>query len=127
MASAERSITDVLQNIIGDIQDIVRSEVRLAKSELTAELDKLKAAAPLLATGGVIALLALIFLVWTILYVLAIVLPMWAAALTVTVLLALVGSITLATGLKLLRRVSPPERTLETVKENVQWAKQQIK
>ena len=127
MASPERSITDVLQNIIGDIQDIVRSEVRLAKSELTAELDKVKSAAPLLIAGGIVALMALIFLVWTIIYALAIVLPMWAAALTVTVLLAVIGSVTLATGLKHLRHVGPPERTLESVKENVQWAKRQLK
>lgn len=127
MAAGDRSITDVLQNIIGDIQDIVRSEVRLAKSELTIELKKLKAAAPLLAVGGVISLLAVLFLVWTLIYALAIVLPMWAAALTMTVLLAIFGSITLAVGLKQLRQVAPPERTLETVKENVQWAKQQMK
>ena len=125
--AVERSITDVLQNIIGDIQDIIRSEVRLARSELMAELNKMKAAAPLLVAGGVIALLAVLFLVWTILYALAIVLPMWAAALIVAVILAGMGGITLAAGLKQLRQVTPPERTIASVKENVQWAKQQIK
>lgn len=127
MASAERSITDVLQNIIGDVQDIIRSEVRLARSELIGELEKVKSAAPLLVAGGIIALMALIFLTWTIIYVLAIVLPMWAAALTVTVLLGIVGSVTLAIGLKQLRQVAPPERTIETVKENLQWARQQVR
>lgn len=126
MAAGERSITDVLQDIVGNVQDIVRSEVRLAKSEIATELDKVKTAAPMLIVGGVTALLALLFLMWTIVYALAFVVPMWAAALIVTALLALVGGVATASGVKQLRRVNPPERTIKSVKENVQWAKQQV-
>ncbi len=127
MAIGERSITDVLQDIIGNVQDIVRSEVRLAKSELLDELVKVKAAAPLLIVGAVTGVLATLFLMWAIVYALALVLPIWAAALVVTALLAVVGSATLMAGLKTLRRVNPPERTIASMKENVQWAKQQVK
>jgi uncharacterized integral membrane protein len=127
MAVGERSITDVLQDILGNVQDIVRSEVRLAKSEMVVELTKVKAAAPMLVAGSVAGLLAVLFLVWTIVYALAFVVPMWAAALIVAALLAIVGGMTLTAGLKLLKRVNPPERTIASVKENVQWAKQQVK
>ncbi len=127
MAPGERSITDVVQGIIGDVQEIVRSEVRLARSEIVTELDKLKAAAPLLIAGGAVAVLALLFLIWTIVFALAVVLPMWAAALIVTALLAVMGGITTTAGVKKLRQINPPERTIATVKENVQWAKQQVK
>ncbi len=127
MATGERSISDVLQDIVGNVQDIVRSEVRLAKSELTAELIKVKAAAPMLIVGGVTALLAALFLAWAAVYALAVVLPMWAAALIVMALLAIIGGVALSAGLKILQRVNPPERTIASMKENVQWAKQQVK
>ncbi len=128
MSAAERSIADVLQDIVRNVQDIVRSEVRLAKSELLDELAKVKAAAPLLIFGGVASLLAALFLIWTVVYALALVLPMWAAALIVTAMLAIAGGLTISAALKKLRKVDPkPERTIASVKENVQWAKQQVK
>lgn len=127
MAVGERSITDVLQDILGNVQDIVRSEVRLVKSELLDELAKLKAAAPLLVVGAVTALMATLFLMWTAVYALALVVPMWAAVLIVAVLLAVVGGTTLSVGIKRLTKIYPPKRTIASMKENVQWAKQQIK
>lgn len=127
MAVGERSITDVLQDILGNVQDIVRSEVRLAKGELLDELAKLKAAAPLLIVGAVTGILATLFLMWTAVYALALVLPMWAAVLIVAVLLAAVGGATLSAGIKRLTKIDPPKRTIASMKENVQWAKQQIK
>lgn len=128
MAVAERSLSDVFQDIVGNVQSIVRSEVRLAKSELLDEFVKFKAAAPLLIFGAVASLLAALFLAWTATYALALLLPIWAAALIVAALLGAAGGLTLATGLKRLRLIDPkPERTIASVKENVQWAKQQIK
>lgn len=126
MALGERSISDVLQDIVGNVQAIVRSEVRLARSEIVTELDKVKAAAPMLIVGSVTALLALLFLAWTVVYALSFVVPMWAAALIVTVLLAIIGGIAITAGIAKLRQVNPPERTIKSVKENVQWAKQQV-
>lgn len=128
MGTPDRSITEVLQDILNNVQNIIRAEVILAKSEVMDEIAKVKAAAPLLIVGGATALLATLFLIWTIVYLLALVLPLWAAALIVTAVLAAVGGATLSSGIKQLRRVDPkPERTIATVKENVQWAKQQIK
>ena len=123
----ERSIADVLQDIVGDVQDIVRSEVRLAKAELGNELTKVKAAAPLMLVGVASGLLAGLFLAWTAFYALALVIPKWGAALCVAFVLGVVGIIAGTASLNLLIRVEPPERTIASVKENVQWAKQQVK
>jgi uncharacterized membrane protein YqjE len=127
MAAPGRSISDVLQDIVGNIQDIVRSEVRLAKSELRDESVKVKAAAPLLVVGAVGGLLAAFFLAWAGFYALSLVLPMWAAALIVAGVLALIGGLTASAGVKALKKVHPPQHTIASVKENVQWAKQQVK
>lgn len=127
MATEARSIADVLQDIVGNVQEIVRSELRLAKSELQDELTKIKAAAPLLLIAVGAALLAGFFLAWTAFYALALVLPMWAAALVVAVTFGLIGVIAMTAGMGVLLRVRPPEQTINSVKENVQWAKQQVK
>ena len=127
MAAQERSIADVLQDILRNIQEIVRSEVRLAKSELGDEFTKVKASAPLLVVGAVAGLLAAFFLAWAAFYALALVLPQWGAALIVAGVLAIVGGITMSAAGKALQRVQRPEQTIASVKENVQWAKQQIK
>jgi len=127
MATQERSISDVLQDIVGNIQEIIRSEVRLAKGELRDESIKVKAAAPLLVIGAVGGLLAAFFLAWAGFYALSLIVPMWAAALIVAAVLGLVGGLTVAAGMKALHRVNPPQHTIASVKENVQWVQQQVK
>lgn len=127
MATQGRSITDVFQDIVGNVQEIVRSEVRLAKSELRDEMAKIKASAPSLVVGAVAGLLATFFLAWAAFYALSIAIPMWAAALVVAGLLAIIAGAAGSAGIKILRRVRPPVQTIASVKENVQWAKQQVK
>ena len=127
MATQERSIADVLQDILRNIQEIVRSEVRLARSELRDEFAKVKASAPLLVVGSAAGFLAAFFLAWAAFYALTIVVATWAAALIVAGVLAIVGGTTIAAGVKALQRVHPPQQTIASVKENVQWAKQQVK
>jgi hypothetical protein len=52
----------------------------------------------------------------------------WLAALMVGVVLAITAAILVSTGKKALKRISPvPEKTVQTVKENVQWSKDQIR
>jgi len=128
MAVGERSITAVLQDIVGNIQEIMRSEVRLAKTEIRDELVKAKGAAIFLSVGAVAGVAAAVFLLWTIVFALALVLPMWASSLIVTGVLALVAGGTLMVGVRHLKKVVPkPQRTIDSVKENLQWARHQVK
>ena len=128
MATNDRPLSTVLQDIIQNIQDIVRSEVRLAKSEIRDELSKAKAAGLLLGTGALCGTFAMLFLLFTIVYALAMVMPQWAAALIVAVALALSAWVILNAGLNRLREVHPtPEKTIRSLKEDVEWAKQQTK
>jgi uncharacterized membrane protein YqjE len=128
MALLDRSLTEVLQNIIRNVQEIVRSEVRLAKTEIIEEATKAKSAALVFSIGAVAAVFATLFLLLMILFALIRVMPDWAAALTVGGVLAIAASILLSAGVKRFKDVHPtPERTVETIKENVEWAKQHSK
>ena len=123
-----RSIADVLQDILTNVQTIIRSEVRLAKTEITEEATKAGRAAGMLAGGAVAALFTVWLFLLTVVLALATVIPMWSAALLVFVIMAAVTTVLLNAGKKRMKTVhAKPEKTIETVKENVQWAKSQAK
>ena len=92
MSAVGRSFSDILQSIVRNVQEIVRSEVRLAKIEIREEAVKAKSASLFLGTGAVIAIFAILFLLLTIIYALALVIPIWAAALIVGAALAVTAS-----------------------------------
>ena len=123
----ERSVPEVLHDIVSNIQEIARSEFRLAKSEIKEQVSKAAEPAATLAMGIVLAMYAFGFMLLTIVYVLATVVSAWLAALLVTAVVAVVALVLVTAGKDRLKRVKPPEKTIETLKENVEWAKTQIK
>jgi len=123
-----RSIADVLQDIIANVQTIIRSEVRLAKTEITEEATKAGRAASMMAGGAVAALFTVWLLLLTIVFALATVIPIWSAALLVCVLMGVVTAVLLVAGKKRFSTVhATPEKTIESVKENVEWVKNQTR
>jgi hypothetical protein len=123
-----RSLSDVLRSIVDNVQDIVRSELRLAKTEIGVELAKAKQAGVLLGTGAACGFFAVLFALLAVVFGLGNVVPMWTAALIVAAALGIVGGCMYSAGRKRLRGVHAlPERAVETARENIQWAKQQIK
>jgi uncharacterized membrane protein YqjE len=128
MAAGDRSLSDVFQDIIRNVQEIVRSEVRLAKTEIREEAARAKSPTLLLGAGVVTAIFAMLFLLLMIVYALALVMPSWEAALIVGAVLAVVASVILTAAIGRFKQIHPiPERTVETIKENVEWAKQHTK
>jgi len=128
MATTDRSVADVLQDIIRNIQDIVRSEVRLAKTEVREEVSKARDASVLIGVGALSGIFSVFFLLFSIVYALSRVMPDWAAALIVAVALAIAAAVLLSTGAERFKHVQPaPDKTIESLKENVEWAKRQVK
>ena len=126
--AADRSVSDVLQDIVRNVQDILRSEVRLAKAEIRQEATKAASSALWVTFGLVGVLSAWMFLLWTAAYALSTILPMWAATLVIAVAMAAVGGALIAAGFRRFARVTPmPERTIESLKENFEWMKQPTK
>jgi uncharacterized membrane protein YqjE len=124
MASAERSFSTVLRDIVANVQDIIRAEVRLAKTEATEELGKLGSASILLAVGVLMLTFSVLFMLLAIVYALSVTLPAWAAALIVAVGVGVIAALCCGLGVKRIKAVRAAPKTTATVKENVEWAKQ---
>ncbi|MGH9584712.1 MAG: phage holin family protein [Bryobacteraceae bacterium] len=124
----ERPIGAILQDMFGDLSAIVRSEVKLAKSELKSDAVELLRVAPLFAIGGVMGLFALGYLLTAALLALAIVIPAWAASLVIFAFAAIVGATAVSAAKARLRVVNlKPEKTMQTLKENAEWLKTQTR
>lgn len=123
----ERSITQILQDIGTNIQQIIRSEMLLARTEVKQEAVQAAQGARPLIGGGIAALYGAGFLLLACVFALEIVVDAWAAALIVGGGVAIIGAIMIKVGLNRLRAVNPtPERTIASIKENVQWAKNKV-
>jgi uncharacterized membrane protein YqjE len=126
--SGERPFSDIVSDIVAHSQEIVRSEVRLAKAEIKQEASKAARASTMLVAGALLGVIALGFFLWTAVYALALVMPFWAAALIVALVLAIVAGALASMGWAKIRQVNPqPEKAKQEVKEDVQWLKQQTK
>jgi hypothetical protein len=124
----DRSVSDVLQDILGNLQDIVRSEVRLAKAEFKTEAGHAARSARPLIAGAVLCLYAGGLLLLALVHGLSLLLPAWTAALLVGILVSLLAATLICMGQARLREVNPkPKKTIETTKEDVQWLKDQTR
>jgi uncharacterized membrane protein YqjE len=126
-AKNDRSISDVLRDIATNIQEIVRSEIQLARVELTEEGRKFAVGARALAVGGVVALYGIGFVLLAALFALELVLPAWAAAIILGAVLLVGAWIAVSAGLSRLKQLKAPVKTMQTVKEDALWIKEQPK
>ena len=123
----ERSLVDLLNDILGNLHDIVRSELRLATAEVTDELRTTKSAALGLGIALLASAFAVLFLLLSAMYALTLVLTTWGAALVVAGAVAMVSVVAFvgARRVRVRRNIAP--RTTASIKENLAWAKQSIK
>jgi uncharacterized membrane protein YqjE len=124
----QRSVSEVLQDIVGNLQEIIRSEFRLAKTELKEEASRAAKPAATFGMGLVFGFYGVGFLLLSSVYALSAVMAGWLAALLVGTILAIVAIALVSSGGKKLKRVNPtPDKTIRSLEENVQWAKHPIK
>lgn len=126
--NGDRSIASLLGDIVTNLQQMVRAEVRLAKVELRQEAAKARQGAVLLVAGGLAAVLGLGVLLLAAVYALALVVPAWAAALIVGLVTAAVGGAVVSAGLRHFHSIHlPPQKSAAVLAENIQWAKQRTR
>ena len=123
-----RSMAEVLQDIVANIQEIFRSEFRLAKIEIQQQSARAARSAVPLIIGILLGLYALGFLLLAAVHALSIVVDPWLASLIVGAAVLTLSLSLVSIGKNRLKQVKVvPEKTVESVKENMQWAKQQIR
>jgi|SRR3954469_4275342 uncharacterized membrane protein YqjE len=120
----DRGIGELVKDLAGQTSTLVRQEIKLAQAEVTEKGKLAGRGAGMLAGAAVAALLALGALTALLVVVLDSFLPLWLAVLIVTLLWAAVAGGLAAAGRSALRSATPPApQTVETVKEDIQWAK----
>jgi uncharacterized membrane protein YqjE len=123
-----RSTGELLQRLAGETSVLVRQELDLAKAEMTEKGKRAGRGAGMFGAAGVIGLLALGALTACLIALLAKAFDeVWPAALAVTVVYGVLASLLALMGRREVREVTPPlpEQTIDTVKEDVQWARTQ--
>jgi hypothetical protein len=120
----ERTLGQLVADATQDISTIVRSEIALAKAEVTAEAKIAGRGAGLLAGAAFVGLLGLVFLFHTLANVLAVWLPLWAGYLITTAVLFLLAAILGLVGKNSMSKVKPrPERTIKNAQETIEAIK----
>jgi Putative Actinobacterial Holin-X, holin superfamily III len=123
----ERSIGELFGQLGQDLSLLLRQEAQLAKTEMQAKVSRVTGNLVSLATGGIVALIGGFALTAGIILLLVdpIGLAPWLAALLVGAAMAVAGYLLLQGGLKDLKQIDPaPRRTVESLKEDIQLAKE---
>jgi uncharacterized membrane protein YqjE len=125
----EWSLPELLKRLSSETTRLVHQELELAKAELTQKGKQAGAGAGLFGAAGAIALAALGALTACFILALNAVMPAWLAALIVAVVYGIIAFVLVKQGQAKLKAAGPPvpEQTIETVKEDVEWAKTQMR
>ena len=121
----ERPVAELLKQLANETTTLVRQELDLAKAEMREKAGKVGAGAGMWGTAGAAALLALGALTAFLILALDGVMPSWLAALIVGIAYAAIAGVLYLRGKQRVEEAgSPvPEQTVETLKEDMQWAK----
>ena len=124
----DRSLGELFGQLSQDMTLLFRQELQLARAELSEKISQVTSNLVSVVAGGFVVYVGALALVAALilgLHEAAEVSP-WVSALIVGVIFAVAGYVMLNRGLKELKRVDlAPRRTVETLKDDVQWAKEQ--
>jgi hypothetical protein len=128
----EASMTGLLRGIINDLGDLIRQEIRFARTEFKSDVRKLTRAAAVLAFGVGTAGLGVVLVAFMLVYLIHWLslpagtaepgIPLWGCYGIVAAVFLAVGAAMAFAGVKRLGSVNPlPDETAQSVKENVEW------
>ena len=124
----ERSLGELFGDLARDTATLVTQEVTLAKTEMTAKATRVGKDIGFLAVGGMIAYAGLLAIIAGVILLLDAIVPLWVSALIVGLVVAGVGYLLVQRGLSALKREDlTPHQTIESLKEDTQWAKEQVR
>jgi len=123
-----RPLGDLFGDLATEMSNLVRQEVALAKVEVTQKAKYVGRNVGYLVVGGAVAYAALLAILAAIIMLLARVMPHWGATLIVGVVVGAIGWMLIGKAMMALQQADlTPRETVETLKEDATWMKQQIK
>lgn len=123
-AVTQVSVSQLVSEVTADLSKLMRQEVELAKAEVKEEAGRAGKSAGMLGGAGAAGYFVLLFGSLAVMFGLAVVMHTAWAALLVAAVYGVVGVVLYSRGRAGLKTLSPaPTQTVETLKEDVQWAK----
>jgi hypothetical protein len=113
----ESSIGMLVQSAMADVSVLIRNEVELAKAEISRSAKKAGIGVAAFSVAGVMLAFAGIYFFFTVAEALDLVLPRWAAFGIVTLALGGAAGLAALVGLRLVKKIEKPERTMESLRE----------
>ncbi|HYN16565.1 MAG TPA: phage holin family protein [Actinomycetes bacterium] len=125
----DRSLGELLKQLSQETTQLVHQELELAKAEITQKGKQAGMGAGMFGGAGALGLAALGALTACFILALNAVMPAWLAALIVAVVYGIIAFVLVKQGQAKIKAAAPPvpEQTIETVKEDVEWAKTQMR
>ena len=123
----ERSLGDLFSELAAETGTLVRQEVALAQVEITEKATVVGKNVGYLAVGGAVGYAAVLAILAAVILGLSIFIPPWAAALIVGVVVGIVAFVMISSALSELRKTElTPEETVDSIKEDAKWLKNQL-
>lgn len=124
----ERTLGELFGDLARDIGTLVKQELRLATTEMTNKASRFGKDAAFIAVGGLVAYAGLLAVIAAVIIGLAAAgMPWWLSALVVGLAVVVIGYGLVQKGLNAIKRESLlPHQSIESLKEDAQWAKEQI-
>lgn len=123
-----KPLGDLFGDLASEMSNLVRQEVALARVEMTQNAKRLGKNVGYLVVGGAIGYAALLALIAAVIMLLDRYMPAWGAALLVGIVIAGISWLLIGKALSALQASEiTPRETVETLKEDAAWMKQQIK
>ena len=126
--SPEQPLSELISRTSSDFATLFRKEVELAKIEIRDDVRHTAKAGSMFGAAGFAGYLAAVLASLAVVFALDLAMPLWAAFLIVAVLFALVGLVLFRQARTRMSEFTlGPEQTIETIKEDIGWAKARSK
>lgn len=124
-SATDHSIGELMSDLAAQTSRLVRDEMRLAQKELQQSIKHAGIGAGLISAAGVLAFVGFVTLVAAAVAALALVLPVWAAAVIVAVVLFVAAGIAALFSRKQAAEIAPPpQESVESIKADIQEVKE---
>jgi hypothetical protein len=120
---AEATLGELVQRATRDMSELVRKEIELAKTEIKTEVVGAAKGAGAFGGAGIAGLLGLVFLSTSAAFGIAEAWSAWAGFLVVGGVYLLAAAVLALLGKRSINELGPPEKTVETVRDDLAWAR----